>query len=58
MSSALHTSITACLLLSTFRTIPALSLSFWEKFNLMLMGDNVSFTHFCKKKKECHLQNC
>ena len=42
------TSTTACLLLSTFRTGPVLS--FWAKFTLMLMGDKVSITHFCKKE--------
>lgn len=47
-----HTSITARLLLSTFRTALALSLSAWQKFSLMLMGDTVSSTHFCKRREE------
>lgn len=41
-----QTSTTACLLLSTFKTALAVSLSTCEKFNLMLTGVNVSLTHF------------
>lgn len=40
------TSTTARLLLSILRVVVEFSLNSWEKFNLMLTGDNVSCMHF------------
>lgn len=48
---SVHTSTATCLLLSTLKKALAFSLSTWKKFSLMLMGDNMSSTHFCKKNK-------